>query len=308
MTSRVPNIRSAVFSTPWAIQPEKLAAIVEYLELRASGVVFTEEELQARAGNPQGRAQTSAQPGVAVIPIAGLISQRAAPGLSTGGGTSTEDVAAALDAALASADVKGIVLDIDSAGGTIQGVEELSQKLYQARGQKPIVALANSLAASAAYWIATGAAELGVTPTGEVGSVGVYAVHTDESKALETAGVKPTIISAGKFKAEGNAFEPLSPDAKQAIQDRVDEYYGMFVKALGRNRNVTQTAVREGFGQGRVVTASQAVTLGMADWVGTMEDAIARVMTKAKRQASASGSKAEAARRVDLEEHLHPAG
>src|SRR5258708_23182280 len=110
MSSRIPNILRAVYATPWAIQPEKLRAIVEYLELRASGIEFTKEELQARAGPSPTRVRGSAPASVAVIPVTGVISQREVAGISTGGGTPTERVAAMLDEALASADIQGIIL------------------------------------------------------------------------------------------------------------------------------------------------------------------------------------------------------
>src|SRR5690606_12609791 len=108
-----------------------------------------------------------------------------------------------------------IVLDVDSPGGGVYGVAEFAEEIYKARGQKRIVAVANSMAASAAYWIATAADELVVTPGGEVGSIGVYMLHEDWSGAYEKAGIKPTVIKFGENKAEGIDVEPLSESAQE---------------------------------------------------------------------------------------------
>ncbi|MCC7371633.1 MAG: S49 family peptidase, partial [Chloroflexi bacterium] len=147
--------------------------------------------------------------------------------------------------------------------------------------------------ASAAYWIASSADEIVVTPSGEVGSIGVFTAHEDISAALEAEGVTVTLISAGKYKTEGNPFEPLSEEARGAIQARVDDYYSMFVRAVARGRGVKPADVRGGFGQGRVVGADEAVRLGMADRVGTMAQTVERL---AGRRGGA-GSRAEDERR-----------
>jgi signal peptide peptidase SppA len=186
-------------------------------------------------------------------------------------------------AAVNDARIGAIVFDVNSPGGSVTGVDELSKMIYDARGSKPIVAVANHLMASAAYWIGTAADELVVTPSGEVGSIGVFAAHQDVSAAMEKEGVKTTLISAGKYKTEGNPFEPLTDEAHASIQARVDDYYSMFTKAVARNRGVNVADVRGGFGEGRVVGAQQAVSLGMADRVATLDDVISG-LTRRQRQ------------------------
>lgn len=284
MRNRYRRIVEAVFGSYWAIMPEKLEAIVAFLELQAKGVKFTPEEIAARIGAKKEAAARaggngSAANAVGVIPIYGIISQRVnmMDDISGPGGTSTERVARDLRAMLGDPAVKSIVLDIDSPGGTVYGVEELANEIYRARGQKPIVAVANSLAASAAYWIATAADELVVTHGGEAGSVGVYSTHTDMSKWIEDEGMRVTLVSAGKFKTEGNPYEPLGAEARAAIQGRVDDYYGAFTRGVARNRGTTTATVRDGFGEGRVVGAADAVKMGMADRVGTFDETVARL-------------------------------
>jgi signal peptide peptidase SppA len=134
--------------------------------------------------------------------------------------------------------------------------------------------VANTLAASAAYWLASAASELVVTPSGEVGSIGVFAIHEDYSAALDRVGVKVSLISAGKYKTEGNPFEPLGEEAQAAVQGTVNDYYDMFIRAVARGRGVSQADVIAGFGEGRVVMAEQAVRLGMADRVATIDEVI----------------------------------
>ena len=150
----------------------------------------------------------------------------------------------------------------------------MAAEIFKARGRKPIIAVVNSLAASAAYWIASAADEIVVTPGGQIGSIGVVAIHQEFSRMDERLGMTTTLISAGEFKTAGNEFEPLGEEAESAIQRRVNQFYAMFVKAVARGRGVDIGAVVRGFGQGRIVTARDAVKLGMADRVATLEDVL----------------------------------
>lgn len=301
--SRIDAVLRAVQRELWAIVPEKLDAICEVLRLRAEHGRFTVEELHARLGDPEPRAVvTNTRDGVAVIPVVGIIAQRRPlmGDLSDGGGASTERIGGLLDQALAAEDVRGIVLDVDSPGGTVQGVAELHAKIRAARGRKPIVAVANSNANSAAYWIAAAADELVATPSALVGSIGVYTVHVDESRALEQAGLAIHVYRAGKFKAEGVDGGPLSDEAEAAIQDTVDAIYGLFVRDVAQARGVTPAQVREGYGLGRAVVAQQALADGMVDRIGTLDETIARLANP--RRAASIGRRADvAARRLALD-------
>lgn len=270
------RIVAAVCGTPWAIEPAKLEAIAEFLQLRASGIRFTKREVQARIGAASGRAAPSNPRGIAILPLYGVLSQRVGMLTDYSGGTSTEGFGAMFDQAMADPSISAICIDIDSPGGNVEGVPELYDKILGARGGKPIVAIANSLAASAAYWVACACDEIVVTPSGSIGSIGVLTVHVDTSAADAEAGISYTVVSAGDYKAEG-VYEPLGADAKAALQDRVNTFYGMFVRAVAKGRGVGVPDVRGGFGQGRVVTAAQAIELKMADRIATLDDTIARL-------------------------------
>ena len=282
------RVLRAVKSTPWAILPDKLEEILALVDGHDSGIRYTAEEVQARIGSPP-RAEPKVAGSTAVIPLHGVIAQRANVTTEISGGTSTERFRDTLRGYLADPDVSSIVLDIDSPGGTVFGVAELAAEIRKMRGRKPIVAVANSLAASAAYWIGSQASEFVVTPSGLVGSIGVIAVHTDVSKAEEMEGFKTTPVTAGKYKAEGSEFEPLGEEARAEMQSRVDSYYGMFVRDVAAGRGVHANVVLDSYGEGRVVTADKAVSLGMADRIATLDQVIAKLSRQpASRSMSAS--------------------
>lgn len=274
---RYAHILSFATSTPWAITLAKWAVIRDLLALRASGERLSAEEIEQRLGAAPTRDGPRAMGNVAVLPLRGTLIPRADLMTEMSGGTSLDKWSAAFRQAMADPAVGAVVIDVDSPGGSVFGVQEAADTVFKARGSKPIVAVANSLMASAAYWIGASADELIVTPSGEVGSIGIFGAHEDLSAALEAQGVRVSLISAGKFKVEGNPFEPLSAEARDAMQARVNDYYQAFTATVARGRGVGIAAVREGFGQGRVVGGRQAVQLGMADGVATLDETIARV-------------------------------
>ena len=215
---------------------------------------------------------------VALLPLMGPLFPR---GRSFGTfATSMESFRAQLAGAVANPDVGAIVIDVDSPGGTYAGTPETAAAVRAAAQVKPVTAVIDSLGASAAYFIASQAGQLVVSPSADVGSIGVLAVHLDFSQALENDGVRPTIVRSVPFKAEGNLFEPLTAEAKAYLQADVDQAHDVFVRAVAEGRKVSQAKVRDEFGKGRTVSAAKAVELGMADRVGTMGDVLAGVRTK----------------------------
>ena len=244
-------------------------------------LVALAQDMQAAAGEQKRQARV-----VGVIPIRGTISQHAQGDLSSMlfGGTSTEGVSAALRSFVEDDAIGKIVLDIHSPGGSTYGVAELAAEIRAARGKKPIVAVANSQAGSAAYWLGASADQFYASPGALVGSIGVYALHMDVSEAAAKEGVKPTYVSAGDYKVEGNQFEPLSDEARAHAQSMVDDAYGQFVADVAKGRGVSEATVRNGYGKGRMYTAKQAKAAGMIDGIMTLAQAIARPMTIVPRQ------------------------
>ncbi len=286
---------SEFLATPWALMPERLHALSGVisrwsLSLKPSEEVMTGIALdrEARATRAQANGRTGG--GIAVLPLYGVITQRGnmVDDVSGPGSVSTQSFAAALQDALNDDTVGSILIDIDSPGGSVYGVGELADLIYQARGQKAVIAIADSLAASAAYWLGCAASEFYVTPGGEVGSIGVWQAHFDYSQAYAAEGVAPTLISAGKFKVEGNPYQPLDEEAKAFMQSRVDDYYTAFTKAVSRGRGVPIGQVRDGMGQGRVLGADAALAQKMVDGIMTFDDLVKKMQKSARASRSAA--------------------
>ena len=264
---------ASTYSRIWAIIPEVLYSVAQFFDERIGReIAFELNESEIEAARIKRASQfRDIRGNVAILPILGVISQRHNLFSWLLGGTSTTSFAVEFQKVVTDSSIGAVLLDIDSPGGSVYGVHELAETVYQARAKKPIIACVNSLCASAAYWIGAAADEVIVTPSGELGSVGVVAIHTDISEAERQLGIRTTLIYAGSYKTEANPHEPLQDSARAAIQERVDDYYEMFITDLSRFRNVSESKVRREFGQGRIVGAEEAVRLKMADKVGTPE-------------------------------------
>jgi signal peptide peptidase SppA len=169
--------------------------------------------------------------------------------------------------AVADPQARTIDMLIDSPGGAVLGLPETADVIREANKQKPVRAFVTGIAASAAYWLASQASTITLTPSGEVGSVGVLDIHADVSKALEDSGVKITAVTAGEHKVERAPFTPLSPEAREHMQRGVDSWYGDFLSAVRRGRGARVSAQSK-FGDGRMLSAKDALSAGMIDFLG----------------------------------------
>ena len=288
-TRRFERATEYVTTTAWAMHPDALSTILEILGERNAGYKPTPEEIRERLGVradvaldlEQPEAQHLSTQAVAVIPVAGAIVPKANLFTETSGTMSVQGFQTEFRAALADPDVSSILLDIHSPGGSVDMIPELGAEILAARGQKPITAVANTLAASAAYWIASAADEIVVSPSAQIGSIGVIATHEDWSARDAKEGIKKTYITAGAHKGEAGRGRPLSDDAEAHIQRSVDSFYEMFVSAVAEGRGVTTEKVTEDFGQGRMVLAADAVSAGMADRVASFDETLARLEAEA---------------------------
>lgn len=256
--NQIPRIWSLLEQTPWAILPEKLEAMIEVLKARATGA-----EISYMAARPEPIQSNNSL--VAVLPLFGILAHRASLVANYSGGTSLEQFSKQFKSLLVNPDVSTIVLDVNSPGGEVYGVPELAAEIRKARKEKRIVAFSNPIAASAAYWLASQASEFYSIPSGQVGSIGVYGVHKDVSAAEQMLGLKVTLISAGKYKAEGSEHAPLTPEAGAYMQGQVDAYYQMFLDDVAAGREVRTADIESKFGQGRMVMAAEAKQRGMID-------------------------------------------
>lgn len=228
------------------------------------------------AGEPKARKQKS----VAVLPLYGVVEPKTTLRGYLFGGTSLAAFGRAFDAAMADDSVGAILLDIDSPGGSVFGTHELSDKIFKARGTKPIVGLANHQADSAAYSIGTAVDRLYVTPSGRVGSVGTMVTHQDWSKAYEEAGIREYVIASddSPFKGEWSESQPVSQEYLDDLKAMVNEYQKPFVETVARNRGVSVADVRAKFGKGRDVGSKYAVENGMADGVATFDEVLSKMV------------------------------
>lgn len=295
-------------STPWALQPERMAAFAEILARWMVGAPKamdddeTGESRAARAARRQEAARAGGG-GIAVLPLYGVITQRGnmVDDISGPGSCSTQLFTSAFRAVMQDDTVGAVLIDIDSPGGSVYGVGELAAEIFEARGKKPVYGIANSVAASAAIWIGAQCAELYVTPGGEVGSIGVWMAHKDLSKAMDEEGIKTTLVSAGKFKTEGNPYEPLSQEARDFMQARCNDYYATFTKAVSKGRGVPIGTVRDGMGQGRVLGADQALAEKMVDGVATFDEVVKKMSRQLQANRAAGRSASAIARERDLD-------
>lgn len=290
-------------SQPWAMQPERMQAYARLLARRYGGLTPAaggmDEDDYGAPLKPEAAATRRAGPAkgsIAVIPIVGSIMQRADAWQC--GGATTQQISQQLREANADDTISSILLDIDSPGGSVYGVAELAAEIRASA--KPVTAVANSLAASAAYWLGTAAKEFYVTPGGEVGSIGVWMAHEDWSKALEAEGVAVTLISAGEFKTEGNPYGPLPDSAKAFMQSRTNDYYGMFTRDVAKGRGVTVEAVRGGMGQGRVLGAQAARDEKMVDGIMTFDQVVRHMQKASAAPRGAGASVAATARAIEI--------
>lgn len=274
---RFEHLLDAFMADPWAIQREKLGVLADILVARAEGEKLFSTEFATAVSDARAKEIAETDGKVAVIPVYGVLANKMDAFSAMSGGTSYAGIKRQLYGALSNSDVKAVVLDVDSPGGSVPGTDELATEIRKLRGgDKPIIAQVNHLAASAAYWIAASADEIVVSPSGRAGSIGVYTAHDDVSEALAKRGVKRTYIASTPEKVEGNETEPLGKDTLAHIQDSVNHSYGRFLAAVAEGRGTTVGKVEDGYGRGRVFYADALMDRGMVDRVATLDETLER--------------------------------
>lgn len=270
----LPHLAARVFNTPLLIQRAKLEVILS--------VLAPKFELQTlpppQMGPPMPAPTLANEQGIYVLPIHGTLVQRAVGLDALSGLTSYVSIARRLDAALADDSVRGIVLEIDSPGGEAAGVFDLADKIRAASAVKPIWAVANDAAFSAAYALASATSRLFVTRTSGIGSIGVIALHVDQSQSDANAGLKFTPIHAGARKNDGTPHEPLTDEARGSIQAEVNRLYELFVLTVADQRGLSAEAVRKT--EAALYFGQDAINVGLADRLGTLNDAVQQMHTE----------------------------
>ena len=281
------QIAQRAFNTPLMVDPAKALGFLSGLGPRITGQEITFQGLefdsvnQATAAVParaslfgndlaQRHQRNGTQPfavvdGIAVIEIAGTLVHRGAWIGQSSGLTSYEGIAAQLQAAVADPAVRGIALDIDSFGGEVAGAFDLADRIRAARAQKPIYAFVAEHALSAGYVLASQADRIILPRTGAVGSIGVVALHTDMSGALDQKGIAVTLIHAGTHKVDANPYQPLPEAVHDQMQRELEVVRFLFAEtvAAGRRDRLTQAAALAT--EAAVFRGADAIAAGLAD-------------------------------------------
>lgn len=283
-----------MLNAPWAIRPEKLIEIREIYLRHVRGEEADIAAIEAAIGKPLVNEPKPYEidRGVAIVHIDGILAKRMDLFLQISGGTSTRRVAQNFNAALADPEPHSILLIIDSPGGEVDGVQELSNLIAASRGPKPIIALADGMAASAGYWIASAADQIFAgDQTTMLGSIGVITTHIDVTKAYEMRGMKVTQLTAGKYKGTGSPYKPLDREGEEMIHGILDQIYSVFVNDVARNRGVSVERVLTDMADGREFIGEKAIAAGLADGIATREQLVARLNRAQELQAGVLAKK-----------------
>ena len=311
MPTTLVRIADRVLNRPLLLLPEKLAIITQVLDGRlgidAAGASFGPRDAEqasaiadAMARGPDasrfvgegverddsGRAikglpyRRTAE-GVAVVTITGSLVNRGAWVGASSGLTSYEGIAFQIESAMRDPKVKSVLLDIESPGGEAVGAFEVAAMIRKAGESKPIHASVNGMAASAAYAIASGCRSIVCTESGLAGSIGVVLMHADYSRAIDRAGITPTLIHAGAHKVDGNPYAPLSADVKSDLQAEVDSFYDQFLDTVAAGRaGMSKKKIRET--EARTFVGKAALEAGLVDQIGSFADLLGSLSSVAK--------------------------
>ncbi len=282
----MPYLASRVFGTPLLIHPRKLEVILSVVGPRMGMVVPETTAQLAQTPPPERVMRTDLQvPNIAVISILGTLVRRTGAMDAASGLTSYASISAQINAAINDPSVDAVLLDIDSPGGEAGGAFDLADEIVSARSTKPIWAVANDDAFSAAYAIACSAERIFLTRTGGVGSIGVIALHVDQTQRDALDGYRYTAIYAGDRKNDLSPHLPLSNEASTALQTEVDRLYEMFVSTVATNRGLDAQVVRDT--QAGLFYAGDAIEAGFADAIGTADDALRALAMEVQQRKSA---------------------
>lgn len=271
----LPHLASRLYGTPLLVARSKLEIILAVLGERIGWPLPQAAPLNPSAALPvpPPRIQPDAPPGIAVIPIYGTLVRRALGLEAASGLTSYGEIGTMLEAALADPAITGILLDVDSPGGEAGGVFELAERIRAVDAVKPVWAIASDSAFSAAYALACAASRLVVTRTGGVGSIGVIAMHVDQSVRDAQEGFHYTAITAGARKNDFSPHKKLSNEAAARLQAEVDRLYGLFVAHVAAMRGLDGDVIRAT--EAGLYFGPEAVAAGLADAEGSSEAVLA---------------------------------
>jgi signal peptide peptidase SppA len=268
----LPHLATRIFDTPLLIAPQKLEVILAALAPRL-GIEAPPVSAAVSVERASRKPYEVTPDGIAIIPVEGTLVHKTRGIDALSGLRSYVDIQQEIEDAATDPTIKGILLEIDSPGGEVAGAFDVADTVYSARATKPLIAVANNDAFSAAYLLASAAQRIYVSRTSGVGSVGVIVSHLDVSGNDEKMGYRYTIVSAGARKADFNPHAPLSEEAKSVLEGEIARTYGLLVNTVARNRGLPEAAVRGT--EAGLFFGSDALNVKFADRLGTRQDALA---------------------------------
>lgn len=287
----LPHIAARIFDTPLLICESKLNTILSVLGPKMNLNVPDVDASIYRDGRREHSFQVM-DGGIAVIPIYGTLVNRTVGLEAMSGLLSYQTIRQQFTEALNSEDISQIVLDVDSPGGEVNGCFDLAQFIFEARGEKPITAVVNEMAYSAAYALSSAADKIVTPRTGGFGSIGVIAKHVNQSKHDEMMGYEVTTIFAGDRKNDLSPHQPLSDEALEVIEGHVRETYALFVETVAEFRGMSVKAVVDT--QAAMYMGKAGVDVGLADEVAAVTTAIDNLVSN-ERGVIMTGKKDESA-------------
>ena len=277
------GIAARIFNVPLMIERNKLDVILHVLGPRMNLLQAPDlSALIVEADKKERAPYQVTNDGIAVIDVSDTLVRKASGMDALSGLTSYEQIQAEFVEALSDPAIKGVLACFDTPGGEVGGLFDLVDKIYSLKASKPLYASVSEMAASAGYALASACDKVILTRTACVGSIGVYALHVDESGFDQKQGLKYSYIFAGAKKVDGNPHQPLSADARKEFQAEIDRTYGLFVDAVSRNRKMSAKKVRGT--EAGIYYGSDAVAQGLADQVGTPDDAMAALRAAASKR------------------------
>jgi len=270
---KLTRVLNELYCRPWLITPTMHRQICSIVEAHADGTAHAEGGLLDQFTAEEPEDILAFHQDVAVVDVQGVIGRKVSGIENSSGVTDVNNIADAMQFAAEDSSTSGIVMRMDTPGGTVTGVPELAMLIKEIGMEKPIVALVEGMACSAGYWIASQAHGIVTSSSSVVGSVGVYMALLDTSKAMEQQGAKMEVIKAGKYKGIGIEGTSLTDDQRALLQSEVEQIHGMFKGAVQQGRgNISDDLM-----QGQDFMGADAVKLGLADTLGNMDEAIALV-------------------------------
>lgn len=211
-----------------------------------------------------------------LIPVTGTIDNQPEASLVTTYPGVVQEVVAHLHKAGNDENVKVVILQIDSPGGSVTASDILYREVVRFKEKRPdvkVVSAMMDMAASGGYYIATASDSIVAHPTTVTGSIGVIFLRPDLSGLMEKIGARVLVTKSGAHKDMGNPFRPSTDEEDALFQAMIDQYYERFVKVVARGRDMDMDRIRE-IADGRIYTGEQAREIGLIDRVGYIEDAV----------------------------------